>query len=1014
MTATPLMMENPDDLLNLLLLLRPPTLNWTAQADLMNLAGDLRRMKGVATVKGNPHDDAVKWARGTTTDTQVSKDENDAGRKKLVEVLIAQLQRHILTRAVRRTNSSVDWQGNRLNSTLPTNTFITLSVDVTESEAKESYKSMDGEVKQTFFDRATHGAFFNAARSKLAFPSAKKFDFKTYGLEQLNSDSATKLKTTIEILTRVVTRGVETMVPGEMVGSQNRIEPTSSLGLPDVRTNYEVKPLVPAEVVSGEKAIIYTTLAKPHKWLEKVLKLLGFGVEVINGTKSGRERTRAINAFKNDPNVHVLIMSPVGQQGLNLTCARVIILYDANWSAVLTAQIIGRIYRRGQLFTTFVFQLMAANSVDTLLVSNGLGKRELLGSFLKIERNESRMRLMAGTATDEEVAKLEQATTASEEALKEVSTVLKNPRFSTAKAMQARHKANEPTAPKTKKPRLSAKAKGKRKAEESDDEPEEQSVVKKPRISGKKVKSPANVEDSDEGETESGRAKAGSSKKSNNKAPASKLVVETPSASPQAGPSSISTSAPILTDVEPPSQARFNSGVLPTSSQLQAGPSSISTSAPTPANSDVHPTSSQLRSLPPPFTSPETIPQENISHNVPVLGDPTKPLGWANNPDGTLKDPSTMTFVDSPSQENIELPLSFDDDTPGAVVNTGFDDTDVADEPPRGTSEQTHDFETGDSSVSVFRPQFRPSQSQHEFRHPCNHLRTKHVEVEVENVLAYIISKVAASQVPQVLNPVKITGPGGAVVLEYSPIHEALIRAKIPNWIEKERPPYVDAEWEKTWKETQEKIQQRLLTLEGRGAVEDFDYIEAELDVVLAASRKGNWSGVGDRLILELLTEHNVSTRQIDTDAEFYVESKDDDSGNGVVRPEWITWWKNGLKWLLRSHEDVNANANRIDPNATENRQQLIEERWKRLTPRAQKIEYAQMLVCWLSGIVEKKTGVIMDFAEAAEPDGDQLVFIAALLVHMSDTQFSPLEGIVHTLPVDSRTMGCCAWCCFV
>ncbi|KAJ8074351.1 hypothetical protein PM082_012664 [Marasmius tenuissimus] len=255
--------------------------------------------------------------------------------------------------------------------------------------------------------------------------------------------------------------------------------------------------------------------------------------------------------------------------------------------------------------------------------------------------------------------------------------------------------------------------------------------------------------------------------------------------------------------------------------------------------------------------------------------------------------------------------------------------------------------------------------------------------------------------------------------------------------------------------------------LEGRGAVEDFDYVEAGLDVVLAASRRGNWSGVGDRPILELLTEHNVSIRQISTDPEFYVESKDDDSGNGkkrkrggvrkkagdnevnsalargfcslkhweglvtmflpkilgrnclgsngmMVSPEWITWWKdvekkvkeavgedlflttnlpngfdlqkvraaikhvwywkNGLKWLPRSHEDVNANANRIDPNATENRQQLIEERWKRLTPRAQKIEYTQMLVCWLSGIVEKKTGVIMDFAEAAEPDEEVII----------------------------------------
>ncbi|KAJ8074352.1 hypothetical protein PM082_012665 [Marasmius tenuissimus] len=165
------------DLLNLLLLVRPPTLNWTAQADLVNLAGDFRRMKNMATVKETSHDDAVKWARGITTDSQASKEELHAGQKKLVEVLIATLQRHLLTRAIRRTNKS------KVNSALPASTFITLSVDVTDGEAQESYKQMDVEVKLTFFDRATHGVFFNEARAKLAFPNARKIKSADYGPE---------------------------------------------------------------------------------------------------------------------------------------------------------------------------------------------------------------------------------------------------------------------------------------------------------------------------------------------------------------------------------------------------------------------------------------------------------------------------------------------------------------------------------------------------------------------------------------------------------------------------------------------------------------------------------------------------------------------------------------------------------------------------------------------------------------------------------------------------------------
>ncbi|KAL0064509.1 hypothetical protein AAF712_008567 [Marasmius tenuissimus] len=346
----------------------------------------------------------------------------------------------------------------------------------------------------------------------------------------------------------------------------------------------------------------------------------------------------------------------------------------------------------------------------------------------------------------------------------------------------------------------------------------------------------------------------------------------------------------------------------------------------------------------------------------------------------------------------------------------------------------------------------------------------------------------ALHKASRVLTPVKISGAGGATTLEYSPIHEALIRAKVPTWIETERPDYVDPKWDETWKEIRERIQATLLKLEGRGAIEEFHYREAGLDEVLDASRKESWAAVGDKLILEVLAEHHVSIREVYTDPDYYVEIKDDDEdkkgkkrkrstkpsqsedvtsalargfcslkhweglvttllpkilgphcfgSNGIiVRPEWITWWKvvlqtlldaaskqhtrylnnletaernvaevvgkdifmttdlpdgftlakarqaikyvrywaTALRWLPRSHEDVESNATRIDPDATENRQELIEKRWAGLSRRAKKIEYAQMLVGWLSRIVEKRTGVALDFAEAAEPEEETII----------------------------------------
>ncbi|KAJ3764571.1 P-loop containing nucleoside triphosphate hydrolase protein, partial [Lentinula raphanica] len=93
------------------------------------------------------------------------------------------------------------------------------------------------------------------------------------------------------------------------------------------------------------------------------MKCCGIKVAIVNGSQSAKERTKYIDEFRLK-DIDVLVVSQVGSTGLNLTCARTLILYEAGWSAVTTQQIEGRIHRRGQRLPTYVVQLMAAKTVE--------------------------------------------------------------------------------------------------------------------------------------------------------------------------------------------------------------------------------------------------------------------------------------------------------------------------------------------------------------------------------------------------------------------------------------------------------------------------------------------------------------------------------------------------------------------------------------------------------------------------------------------------------------------------
>ncbi|KAJ3979052.1 hypothetical protein F5890DRAFT_1478842 [Lentinula detonsa] len=164
---------------------------------------------------------------------------------------------------------------------------------------------------------------------------------------------------------------------------------------------------------------------------------------------------------------------------------------------------------------------MASNTVDVLLIANGLAKKELLTNFTQIERNLDNLKLLAGRAAPEEILALQGGDEMDDSLAKSIADMLRNPKSLTGAALKKRTGSKPAKVSKKKEAdegeensdgpaasKLSAKAKGKRKAVEppefEGDAPAP--IVKATGSKKRKAKSRPTVEESDnedgEGEPE--------------------------------------------------------------------------------------------------------------------------------------------------------------------------------------------------------------------------------------------------------------------------------------------------------------------------------------------------------------------------------------------------------------------------------------------------------------------------------------------------------------------------------
>ncbi|KAL0951422.1 hypothetical protein HGRIS_008114 [Hohenbuehelia grisea] len=145
------------------------------------------------------------------------------------------------------------------------------------------------------------------------------------------------------------------------------------------------------------KTVVFSQWTSMLDKIEDALELSGIKYDRLDGTMKRDERTRAMQALKQDPACEVLLVSlKAGGVGLNLTAAQRVYLMDPYWNPAVENQAVDRIHRLGQTRPVTTVKFIIENSIEDRLLEVQRKKIELANLTLpqnmsKAERQQQRM-----------------------------------------------------------------------------------------------------------------------------------------------------------------------------------------------------------------------------------------------------------------------------------------------------------------------------------------------------------------------------------------------------------------------------------------------------------------------------------------------------------------------------------------------------------------------------------------------------------------------------------------------
>lgn len=138
--------------------------------------------------------------------------------------------------------------------------------------------------------------------------------------------------------------------------------------------------MIPAMREEGRRILLFSQFTSMLALIEEELRAAN--VPYVQLTGDTRDHETPVRQFQSGQTDVFLISLKAGGQGLNLTAADTIILYDPWWNPAVEDQAAGRAHRIGQTKPVFVHRLTAIGTIEEKMEELKARKRELVAGIL--------------------------------------------------------------------------------------------------------------------------------------------------------------------------------------------------------------------------------------------------------------------------------------------------------------------------------------------------------------------------------------------------------------------------------------------------------------------------------------------------------------------------------------------------------------------------------------------------------------------------------------------------------
>jgi len=136
-------------------------------------------------------------------------------------------------------------------------------------------------------------------------------------------------------------------------------------------------------IAEGHKLLVFSSFVKHLDLFESGLKGDGISYAYLTGSRTRRQREKAVKDFQTNPRCSVFLISlKAGGVGLNLTAADYVFILDPWWNPAAEMQALSRAHRIGQENQVFVYRFISNDSIEEKIQSLQERKRELAETFV--------------------------------------------------------------------------------------------------------------------------------------------------------------------------------------------------------------------------------------------------------------------------------------------------------------------------------------------------------------------------------------------------------------------------------------------------------------------------------------------------------------------------------------------------------------------------------------------------------------------------------------------------------